>query len=80
MLCKMRTLAAGPEYILQPGKVYNLPKSVVSDLLNTDPPSAERVTNPEKVERIPAQPDPEEKKQADLEDDSFSDASGISAE
>ncbi len=55
----MRTLAAGPERILHPGKVYNLPPEVAREFLDAKPVAfATLAPEGAKVTKLPSQPDP----------------------
>ena len=54
MKIKMRSLAAGPGFILQPGKTYNLG----SDLANSFVAGGYAEESGDKPTRMPSQPDP----------------------
>ncbi len=58
MLVQMLTLAASPAMILQAGSVYNLPKTLATDLLKGN--YAKLPDGTRKPTRLPAQPDPED--------------------
>ena len=60
MKITMQKLAAGPEFVLQPGKTYNLPAETANALLTTVPAAAVPARDGAKVTRIPATPDPED--------------------
>lgn len=61
---KMLSLAAGPDRILERGKVYNLPDKVAQDLVAGE----FAVPSEEKAVRLPPQPDPEDVDGEDLEE------------
>ena len=70
----MVTLAASPERVLEPGKVYNLPAAEAKELLAgkyaVEPTDKELRKG---VERIPPQPDPEDIDAPDLDDEDMPD-------
>jgi len=67
MKIKMRSLAASPYRVLEPGKTYNLPRDEAQELIAGG--YAVLDVDAVKVERIPPQPDPEDIESAVDEDD-----------
>ncbi len=61
----MKTLAAGPDRIMQPGKTYNLPSDEAKRLID----GGFAVQSSDPVTRISERPDPEETKGPDDEDE-----------
>ena len=64
MKVEMQTIAAGPERILYPGKVYDLPKDVAETLLTPHPETqqvfAKRADRNARATKLPPQPDPQD--------------------
>lgn len=56
MKIQMRTLACGPDYILHPGKTYNVNEKLATSFIEGGyaQPSEER------AQKVPATPDPDE--------------------
>lgn len=80
----MFTTAAGPDFVLHAGEVYDLPATVATHLLKTpmvhgvDPtgkpkyggPCAERVEDRSvKAKAVPSRPDPEDKNNLELDEE-----------
>lgn len=67
----MQKLAAGPDFVLDPGKSYSLPQELAEPLLAGEIPAAvlctDKKAKPERV--IIGQPDPQDVA-SDLDDDS----------
>lgn len=75
MKVKMLALAAGPERILHPGNVYDLPRDVAESILAARDANgckfAVTVDKGTPAKRLPAQPDPEDHPEVKEDDDGW---------
>ena len=69
MRITMRTLAAGPDRVLEAGKTYNVPAEVAQPFLDATPPYAVLAKSTDKVTKLPLQPDPEDLPEQDIDED-----------